>query len=201
VSRFPGIHRQFGPRQPYNVRMIVREATLDDAPGIARVSVDTWRTAYRGIIPDSVLRSLSYEEREERFRHYLPDTRSGSFTYVAEDNGAIFGFASGGPERGAIPQYRGELYAIYVLEEVQGRGIGRMLTRAVVERLARAGLHSMVVWVLAENPSRHFYESLGGQEVGEQPITIGETTLQEVAYAWADTTPLLLRRIPVPDDT
>ena len=31
--------------------MRIREATPDDVPGIARVHVDTWRTAYVDIVP------------------------------------------------------------------------------------------------------------------------------------------------------
>ena len=44
----------------------------------------------------------------------------------------------------------------------------------------------MLVWVLAENPSRQFYEALGGQELGQQEITVGGATLVEVAYGWKD---------------
>ncbi|NJK75848.1 MAG: GNAT family N-acetyltransferase, partial [Microcoleus sp. SU_5_6] len=41
--------------------MIVRAATIDDTPAIARVNADTWRTAYRNIIPADFLANLSYE--------------------------------------------------------------------------------------------------------------------------------------------
>jgi len=42
--------------------MILREAGLADAPSIVRVHVDTWRTNYRGIVPEDTLTQLSYEE-------------------------------------------------------------------------------------------------------------------------------------------
>src|SRR5918998_4172552 len=45
-------------------RPVVREARPADAAGIARVHVDTWRTTYRGIVPDDHLDALSYEARE-----------------------------------------------------------------------------------------------------------------------------------------
>ena len=35
--------------------MHIREATLDDVPGIARVHVDTWRTTYVDIVPAGAL--------------------------------------------------------------------------------------------------------------------------------------------------
>ena len=42
----------------------------------------------------------------------------------------------------------------------------------------------MLLWVLATNPARGFYEHLGGLYLREQPLTLGTTTLYEVAYAW-----------------
>jgi len=45
--------------------MIIRKAKLDDATGIAKVHVDSWRTTYKGIIPDDFLNNLSYEQRTE----------------------------------------------------------------------------------------------------------------------------------------
>jgi len=68
-----------------------------------------------------------------------------------------------------------------------------LLAQTVAERLARAGLHSMLVWVLADNPARHFYEALGGQQVRGQQITIGGVTLDEIAYGWTDTGRLVSR--------
>jgi hypothetical protein len=43
-----------------------------------------------------------------------------------------------------------------------------------------------LLWVLAENPSRKFYERLGGQLVYEKTVTIGGVPLIEVAYGWRD---------------
>lgn len=53
-------------------------------------------------------------------------------------------------------------------------------------RLAADGLKSMLVWVLADNQSRRFYEALGGRFVTQQTITIGGQELTEVAYGWND---------------
>jgi len=55
---------------------------------------------------------------------------------------------------------------------------------AVVQRLLQCGLPSMLVWVLAANPGRAFYATLGGQQVYEKTATIGAAPLLEVAYGW-----------------
>lgn len=41
---------------------IIREAQIADAPAIARVGVDTWRSTYCGIMADDYLDDLSYEK-------------------------------------------------------------------------------------------------------------------------------------------
>ena len=172
-------------------KVAVREARYADAPGLARVHVESWRTTYQGIVPADYLASLSYERRQQMWERVLSNPDANEFVYVAEgESGQIVGFASGGPERTQDPVYRGELYAIYLLDTHQRQGIGRRLTQLVAERLAQAGIHSMLLWVLADNPSCHFYEALGGQQVHDQPIEIGGATLNEIAYGWTDTAAL-----------
>jgi len=173
--------------------MIVREANLADVGMIARVHVDTWRTTYRSIIPEEYLAKLSYQQREKSWNQVLSSgVDTGEFVYVAEDEwGQIIGFANGGKERTGDRVYQGELYAIYVLDAYQRKGIGYSLIQFVIERLSQLGLHSMLVWVLADNPACMFYEALGGQKVYEKQIYRGGIMLNEVAYGWTDTKSLL----------
>jgi GNAT superfamily N-acetyltransferase len=103
----------------------------------------------------------------------------------------VVGFASGGPERTGDPLFRGDLLAIYLLQAYQGKGLGRLLIRAVVERLLGQDIGSLLVWVLAQNPSRRFYERLGGERVKERSIVLGGADLVEVAYGWRDAGVLL----------
>lgn len=174
----------------------IREARSDDAQGIAEVHVASWRAAYRGIVPDEYLAQLSVEQRARRWLETL--AVGVEIIYVAEDDaeggGHIVGFASGGVERSEdMPAYDGELYAVYVLQEYHGQGIGRRMVRALAERLAKRNFNAMLVWVLADNPYRGFYERLGGQLLGEKAIAIGGTSLTEVAYGWRDIRALLAR--------
>ncbi len=164
----------------------IREATIEDVPGIARVHVDSWRTTYGGIVPQPVIDSFTYEQREELWRMALgPNSRS--FVYVAEEAGQVVGFASGGPaRRDQAPDHAGELYAIYLLQEHQGKGIGRQLFGSVVRELVRRGLYSMAIWVLADNPACGFYEAMGGRKVYERQEEADGVVLDEVGYGWDD---------------
>jgi GNAT superfamily N-acetyltransferase len=166
----------------------IRPAEPADARGIARVHVESWRTTYRGLVPDAYLDALSIDRREQFWRERL--TGAGipqGFEVVAvEQDGTVVGFASGGPERENDPLYRGELYAIYLLQSHQGRGIGSKLLRAVAARLLQDGTTAMLLWVLADNPACKFYARLGGQKLREKGIEIGGASLVEAAYGWAD---------------
>lgn len=166
--------------------MQIREAKIEDAMSIAKVHVDSWRTTYKGIISEKYLASLSYKDREDFWRERLSDGDSLWFVLVAEDDENIIGFVAGGPERSGDMDFTGELGAIYLLENYQHKGIGSQLFKAVIMRLLGIGIKTMMVWVLAENPSKKFYESLGGEQIYEKVITIDEAELKEIAYGWKD---------------
>lgn len=167
--------------------MIIRPAREEDLPAIARVHVDTWRITYAGLIPDDFLASLSYESREQMWRGTITDSEGRSSLFVAQDlAGHITGFASCGAERDGDSVYTGELYAIYVDQMAQGKGIGRSLVQSVARDLVQRGHTSLLIWVLANNPYRLFYEALGGVAVKHKDITFGKATLAEVAYGWPD---------------
>jgi ribosomal protein S18 acetylase RimI-like enzyme len=168
--------------------MKIRFATPSDAMDIANVHVETWRSTYRGMMPDSLLDNLSLATRGNFWLGYLKKPPEGAFVIVVEDEiGEIAGFANAGPPRPEVQDYDSELYAIYIMEKEQGRGTGRKLVEATARELGRRGTKSMMLWVLKDNePSRRFYEALGGQLLDEQQFELGEATLVEVGYGWQD---------------
>jgi ribosomal protein S18 acetylase RimI-like enzyme len=162
---------------------MVRPVALEDAAAIARVHVASWRTTYRGMLPDDFLASLSEAQYTERWSRVIGE--GSSRVYVVEEPEGIVGFASGGRERAGEGGFAGELYAIYVLDGSRRHGHGRELVRAVAGALREMRLPDMIVWVLRDNTAaRQFYEHLGGVYVRSQPITIGTATLEEVSYGW-----------------
>ena len=164
----------------------IRAAIPEDAASMARVHVDSWRSTYAGIVPAEYLAGLSYRNRESLWKELLTTDRPRTSYFVAEtEDGDIVGFASAGPERGGDRVYRGELYAIYILEEYQRMGLGRRLFSSVTRRLLADGFNSMLLWVLEDNrPACRFYELLGGERVGRKTITIDGVDIVEVSYGW-----------------
>jgi GNAT superfamily N-acetyltransferase len=156
---------------------------------MAKVNVDTRRTFYASFYPTHLLNSMSYEKTEKAWRKVLwedPDP-PGYFAFVAETiDKQVIGIAIAGPEKSADKQYLGELYVLYILPEYHHQGIGRRLVSAVAKRLLTKGITSMLIWVLASNPSRAFYEALGGIVVREKTVEIGDQMVNEVGYGWLD---------------
>ncbi len=164
----------------------VRPAAIHDARAIAEVHVESWRSTYRGIFPEALLNGLSVDQRESSWRDLLAANEPPSaITMVGCDpGGTVVGFVSGGRERTGRLGCDGELYAIYLRQDAQRKGLGTLLVRQFVHELATRGFGSMAVWVLALNPSRRFYECLGGKIIEQQDIERGGQTFIEVAYGW-----------------
>jgi GNAT superfamily N-acetyltransferase len=170
---------------------MIRPATIKDADGIAYVHVRSWQETYRGLIPDSVLDTLSLERRATQWRRSLDDPADVyHYALVMEVDQKIVGFANYGKEREGDSGYQGELFALYLLKEFHGRGLGRALVQEAADGLLKSGFSSMLVWVLAENPARRFYQRLGGVYVREKYIEIGSSVLLEYAYGWGNIRPL-----------
>jgi len=160
----------------------IRPAQLIDAPRIAHVQVESWKTTYAGIVPDAFLATLSEEMLAQRWQGFLQGNTMQLF--VAEEGGSIFGFISGGKLRESIPPFDAELYAIYLLQSHHRHGAGRALIRALAHALGEQGFQSMMVWVLEANPAVGFYQHLGAIPVTQKHIHIGGVDLPELALAW-----------------
>jgi GNAT superfamily N-acetyltransferase len=165
----------------------IRPAVPEDAPAIARVHIESWRTTYKGIFPQDLLDGLSIEDRASSWSDALAKPPARFVTLVGcDETGQVVAFASGGAERTGRLGCDGELQAIYLLKGVQRQGLGTLLIRHFARDLQSMGFNSMAVWVLARNPSRRFYEALGATIITEQQIERGGQSYTEIAYGWSD---------------
>lgn len=169
--------------------MEIRTAAKEDANGIAKVHVESWKTTYKDLLSSEYLANLSHESHNEMWEEILEEKNSDSFHAVAVDEeGKIIGFISGGGDRSGDPYIKGELYAIYILESCQRQGLGQKLLLLLVEHLQGLGINNMLVWVLKDNPARQFYESLGASFYKEEEIEIAGSRLIELGLLWDDLT-------------
>ncbi|KOP80620.1 GNAT family acetyltransferase [Lysinibacillus sp. FJAT-14745] len=165
--------------------MKIRQANIKDAQGIGKVHVDSWRTTYKGILPDDFLNNLSYEQRTELWKRNISDATN--YVLVAEnEQGEIIGFATGGTRKTNSAPNATDLTSIYLLEEYQGTGIGKHLLKEIFTYFKQQGYEKVFVEVLAENKTRYFYEYFGAHYVNKIEIKIGGKVLEELIYVWND---------------
>ena len=154
--------------------VVVRSAVLADLPRLVRINIETWRTAFAGIVPASYLDGLDVAAFEERWRGYLTQDRPDVVLRVAEVDGVLASYAFAGPYRtqqDASPDEDttgwAELYALYSHPDLQGRGGGGAVHDAVLAWLAETGYRTAALWVLSDNaPSRSWYAGRGWRPDG-----------------------------------
>src|SRR4051812_42348235 len=122
----------------------LRRATANDARDIAEVHVAAWRWAYRGLLPDALLAALDPVERAGMWTRALGAPDSKTVAWMARSVGKTVGFVACGPALDGSDS--GEIYAIYLLEEVAGSGVGRALFEKADASLRERGFASAVLW-------------------------------------------------------
>jgi GNAT superfamily N-acetyltransferase len=165
----------------------IRLATPDDGDVIAALHAESWRSAYRGLIPDEDLGDgLDAERRQfwrNRFAAPAPHRRV-VFLAIADD--LVVGFAcvlaDGDPEHGPL------LDNLHVKPGWRGQGVGaRLMHEARAWSRTIAPDKPMHLWVLEGNtPARRFYRHQGGVEEERRSDERGGMTIAAWRCVWRD---------------
>lgn len=179
------------------VQMItVRYETFDDIPSVAFVHAQTWNSTYPGIISDTYLKKI-IDNQENRIIKRQETFYDGKISQniVADEDGQVIGFSSYGPSREHMDKDEkvAEIYALYVLKEKQGMGVGNQLVKFALEDIIENEYDTLRIWALKENKYRQYYESLGGVDVEEKVITIDDHNHLEVCYQYDHLKDLFLK--------
>jgi ribosomal protein S18 acetylase RimI-like enzyme len=164
--------------------ILIRKATPQDASNIANVHIISWQETYRGIAPQHFLDSLNTGVRTTEWSSRLEKAECNAFVAILK--GQLCGFIDGGLAHKKIEDFDAEFYSVNVHPAMKGLGIGRLMMRRLAEALRAEGFRKAIVWVLADNSSRRFYEHLGAQEVGKSILSVGGADLPEIGYGWQD---------------
>jgi ribosomal protein S18 acetylase RimI-like enzyme len=173
---------------------MIRKATLNDSEAIARVHIESWHETYSELIPTEVLEAMTdYERRLQMWTRVLSQENHSCFVALDESE-KVAGFVNGGRPNGDAPEgYDAELYTIYLLRCQHGKGLGAKLMAALAKDLQEKGFKALYLWVFPNNPSRFFYERLGGLALLDKTFEMAGETLSERAYGWPDIRSLLLK--------
>jgi ribosomal protein S18 acetylase RimI-like enzyme len=147
---------------------LIRPLRVEDADAVGAVHVRAWQAAYRGLMPEDYLKSLTVAGRAALWAEALTNPpRPRRTRFGAEKDGRIVGFIVVGPADGDATTPLGEVYALNVDPDHWGCGIGQALLDAGVAYLREAGFSAAVLWVLPGNSrARRFYEAAGWRHDG-----------------------------------
>jgi GNAT superfamily N-acetyltransferase len=179
------------PRAPGSADASVRPAFPDDAAEIARIQVVTWRTAYRSLLPTSVLDDWDADAATASWRTAItaPPTPAHGVLVALEKNTPV-GFAAYGPaelvddERPDPAGPTSELSTLLVEPRWGRRGHGSRLLAAVADLARGGGAARLQVWLPeADTVSAGFYESAGWAPDGwARTLDTGDEPLREVRW-------------------
>ena len=138
-----------------NDSIIIKAAETDEELcGRGYVHCTSWQEAYRGIVCDRYLDTMTVEATTARARKFPENT------LIAKDKEKVVGFAVYGPSRDEDLMDAGEVVVIYVLSEYYDRNIGYRLMNEAISRLKE--YNTIFVWVLEKNERAiRFYQRYG----------------------------------------
>lgn len=148
----------------------------DDRFAISKVYEESWKYAYRGIVPQDYLDSIP----EGQWASHIEAADRENLVMVHD--GTIVGTSGFGKSRMAEMNGYGEIISLYLLPEYMGKGYGRSLLKAVVSECKEMRFNKVFLWVLEENRNaRHFYEKCGFVQTERCLLSdIGGRELKEV---------------------
>ena len=173
-------------------RTRVRRAMPDDAPAMAEVFVESWRSTYPGLLPEKALLRMTSERLTPRLVARLSSATRNDVQLVAERvGGGIIGLAQAGLvldkglqiDNDAVTS---EIYTLYVAPEAQGEGAGALLLSGLLDRLRSRGHANCVAWMVERNVSRFFYEHMGARKIATRRAREWGKVVSLEAYAWPD---------------
>ncbi len=162
--------------------MTIRLATVSDAASVGRVHVESWRVAYRGIMPDEKIARMDLPTRTAFWTERIAVREWPVF--VVEERGQVVAFCHmiPSPDPDDDAKKTGHITSIHVLPGLRSHGHGRALLAQAFAEFRRRGYAEVTLWVLEGNASaRRFYETVGFREDGGRKTYLG-TEVPEVRY-------------------
>lgn len=152
----------------------------DDRLAISCIYEESWKFAYKDIIPKSYLESIPAGRWASSIE------KEGINTLVLIEDGMFIGTSSYCKSRFSDFSDLGEIVSIYLFPQYIGKGYGKPLLDAVIEELDQLGFDEIFLWVLEDNlRARKFYEKAGFTPSGNYlNDNIGGKDLREMQYKY-----------------
>jgi L-amino acid N-acyltransferase YncA len=111
-----------------------------------------------------------YPKSETEMADWFAARKRDYAILAARDGSGLLGYASYGPFRSPSGYRLSAEHSVYVREEARGRGIGKALLAATIERAPAQGLHILVGGIDGDNElSIAMHKKMGFEESGRMP--------------------------------
>lgn len=156
--------------------IVISSATVDDIGKIQTIAKITWPVAYGEILSKA---QLDYMLETMYSDEVLKDNLINKEHHfiLACENDICLGFASF--EHNYLNKEVTRIHKLYILPDVQGKGIGKKLVDAVVEKAQKKHSISLSLNVNRFNKAVSFYKKMGFDIISEEDIEIGKGYLME----------------------
>jgi len=146
--------------------LTIRSAKAEDIDAIVQIFRSCWVQSYRDVLSEEVRNAMT---EEKAYELWLPSlsTNTDRETLLACIEDAPIGIA----RIGSDPDFpsRGHLFSLYVDPESAGKGFGKALLAAALEKLSVRKFNEISLWVFKANPGAiALYKKLGFEPTGRE---------------------------------
>ena len=164
---------------------VIEDMNQDNVEYYARVNALSWKQSYKGIVNDDFLELINTEsEIQKTISNLIKGLTDGSKRFLLKYNDEYVGILRVRETKYANYRQCGELGALYLLNSVKGKGLGKILFNKAINELKDMGYNQMIIGCLSENPSNDFYKHMGGNFVDTNPLTLpnGQELFENLYY-------------------
>lgn len=161
---------------------IIKTATINDVNIISEIYALSWKSAYKGIVPQKYLDELKLDYWVPRFQGWmLENCLKACILYVDNIPVGCVTYRNSRDEK--LPAW-GEIPSIYLHPDYYHKGYGKNLLTYALYKLKNDGYTNCYLWVLSENNNAiKFYEQNGFKFNGDTCISIiMNNNLTELRY-------------------
>jgi len=164
----------------------IRIGTKADVTGLVVVQAETWRFAYRGIIPGTALEQYLSRRGSDWWVAWM--RRRPASVLVLEFDGALAGYA----RLGGRPPFveMAQIFELYLGPAYHGAGLGRRLFQAALKTASKDGRYTTIVTALTDNQAAdRFYQAMGGMPGTAPDANFCGHSLPMTSYVWRASRP------------
>ncbi|MDP1720636.1 MAG: GNAT family N-acetyltransferase [Candidatus Nanopelagicaceae bacterium] len=148
------------------MELTIRSGKAEDIDAIVRIFRSCWTKSYRDVLNDEVRNAMTQEKAYELWLPSLSENADRETLVACIDDSPI-----GIARIGTDPDFpaRGHLFSLYVDPESAGKGFGKALLAAALEKLSVRKFSEISLWVFKANPGAiGLYEKLGFKPTGRE---------------------------------